>query len=139
MFHSPHDDISSDPIPVPGQFPQHLSILELPQVAPSRTIVNSDSPSYKQQYLDLHDRSTSDNQLKAQSKHGESDENQPTPTGEEIERNCCICLSKPKCVVLLPCKHMCLCEDCGDAKSTTLIQDCPLCRKAIRDRLKVYI
>ena len=39
---------------------------------------------------------------------------------------CVVCLSKPKTMVLVPCGHQCVCEDCA-----TLIQDCPMCRMTI--------
>jgi hypothetical protein len=41
---------------------------------------------------------------------------------------CVICLTDPRCIAPLPCRHMCLCECCADALPS---QDnkCPICRK----------
>lgn len=50
---------------------------------------------------------------------------------------CVICCDSPKCIVLLPCRHMCLCEPC-----TRLVfqndMRCPLCRKVINSKIHVY-
>lgn len=52
---------------------------------------------------------------------------------QEESSNCCICMSKPKSVLLLPCRHLCACEDCSDA-----LQDCPICRVPVAQNIKVY-
>ena len=50
---------------------------------------------------------------------------------------CCICRDATKTILLLPCRHLCLCEDC----SVSLQQrrgSCPVCRETVRDTLRVY-
>ena len=64
---------------------------------------------------------------------------------------CVVCQDNEKSIVLLPCKHLCLCEECfrnyystttssstsssgGSTNNTT----CPLCRSGITDILNVY-
>lgn len=46
---------------------------------------------------------------------------------EDEDKECLICLSEPKDTLLMPCSHMCVCEDCGKqlvkGKHT-----CPVCR-----------
>ena len=32
---------------------------------------------------------------------------------EDEDKECLICLSEPKDTLLMPCSHMCVCEDCG--------------------------
>lgn len=50
---------------------------------------------------------------------------------------CVICQDRVKCIVLFPCKHLCLCNEC--AISWNHYQRlCPLCREYIIDTLKVY-
>jgi hypothetical protein len=56
--------------------------------------------------------------------------------GENFD--CCICLSATKCILFLPCKHLCVCEDCGMMKSPP-ISHCPICRLRIKNRMKVYM
>ena len=55
------------------------------------------------------------------------------------ERDCCLCLSAPRCVVLLPCKHLALC----DAPACAAMlggapRRCPPCREAVADTLTVF-
>lgn len=51
---------------------------------------------------------------------------------------CCICITAPKCVMLLPCKHVCLCEEC--AKNVELInKNCPICRKRFSKTMRLFL
>jgi hypothetical protein len=71
----------------------------------------------------------------------------PSITEEEnaASKLCCICLENPKCVVLLPCKHLCVCETCGGEgvgvakKVEPTLKNCPMCRESIKQRLKVFL
>jgi hypothetical protein len=47
---------------------------------------------------------------------------------------CCICLTNNSSVILLPCGHICSCFKC----SRTLLR-CPLCRKDILSKKKIFI
>lgn len=47
---------------------------------------------------------------------------------------CCICLMNPRNRLLLPCSHMCVCEDCAHR-----IEQCPICRSEIFDVYKIYL
>lgn len=60
-------------------------------------------------------------------------------SSENASMNCCICLQRLKCVLLLPCLHLCLCEVCADKDVTGNIPDCPICRQSIQHRLRVYV
>lgn len=65
--------------------------------------------------------------------------NQQQPSqgsGEADEHLCVICEDGKKQVVLLPCKHMCLCKACADFDK---IKECPLCRTKIDDSMAVFI
>jgi hypothetical protein len=54
---------------------------------------------------------------------------------EKEQRMCVICQEREKSVVLLPCRHMCLCAECALHDH---LQQCPLCRRRIEDRISVY-
>jgi len=41
---------------------------------------------------------------------------------------CVICLSKPREVVILHCRHVCLCKSCATITSSTWSFQCPVCR-----------
>ncbi|KAJ1660999.1 E3 ubiquitin-protein ligase mgrn1 [Dispira simplex] len=45
----------------------------------------------------------------------------------EYARECVICLTNPRTVVLLPCRHMCACLPCAEALEAQSRQ-CPVCR-----------
>ena len=67
------------------------------------------------------------------------------PASETDAKSCCICLENPKCVVLMPCKHLCVCDVCGgegsgDAnRDSNLLKTCPICRETIKQRIKVFM
>lgn len=51
---------------------------------------------------------------------------------------CVICQDRRKSVVLLPCRHLCLCQYCSiNLKRYRTV--CPLCRKSFRDAIQVYV
>ena len=52
----------------------------------------------------------------------------------DSNQECRICLDKPSCFALVPCGHICACEDCVKK----LPKDCPICRNEITGTLKVY-
>ena len=57
--------------------------------------------------------------------------------GELFERNrlavsCVVCLDKQKTILLQPCNHLCLCENCEE-----MMTKCPLCRERIERKVKV--
>jgi hypothetical protein len=52
---------------------------------------------------------------------------------------CCICKESPKTILLLPCRHICLCEECSDNFRNGRLENCPVCRQTIVDILRVYI
>jgi len=59
---------------------------------------------------------------------------------ERIEdiRRCKICLSSCSTVMLLPCRHTCMCTECNTVHERTG-DTCPICRTAISDRIGIYM
>lgn len=51
------------------------------------------------------------------------------------QRLCVICQEGEKSVVLFPCRHMCLCQDCSQHED---LEHCPLCRRTIVQRISVF-
>jgi len=56
-------------------------------------------------------------------------------TENEDSRLCVICISKEKNIILLPCKHFCLCKDCS---YNSELKDCPICRTEIKDQMRIF-
>ena len=54
---------------------------------------------------------------------------------DEDEHVCSICLENPRNMVLRPCNHLCICEDC---KYGLHNNECPLCRGIVSDLLKIH-
>lgn len=54
---------------------------------------------------------------------------------------CVICQDKSKSVLVLPCRHLCMCEACAKVVSSDaeLPKTCPLCRTAISRLINVYV
>lgn len=48
---------------------------------------------------------------------------------------CCVCLTGERQVLLLPCKHLCVCRECS---MDDRMDKCPICRADIDERMVVY-
>jgi len=58
---------------------------------------------------------------------------EPIPSSDgRIAALCTVCCSEPLDTVLLPCKHLCICQACANK-----ISRCPLCRTPIGERMQI--
>lgn len=61
---------------------------------------------------------------------------------EKDKRKCVVCQDQTKSVLVLPCRHMCLCVDCANRiVRSRLIERrvCPLCRQRIQKVIHVFV
>lgn len=58
-----------------------------------------------------------------------------TPQTGTEQNMCTICFEYPKSVLILPCRHFCLCTECIDRLDPMM---CPICRKRIEDWERIY-
>lgn len=70
---------------------------------------------------------------------------------EKDEQNlCCICQEAVKSILLMPCRHLCVCQVCSEGPPVSgnprsprsqrprMLQSCPVCRATITECLRVY-
>lgn len=51
---------------------------------------------------------------------------------------CIVCQEEFKSVVLLPCRHLCMCVNCSH--NLHFYQEvCPLCRTLVTNKMKIYM
>lgn len=60
------------------------------------------------------------------------------PLTEETQSTCVICMSEPRTTIVIPCRHMCLCEGCAESLKVQSVK-CPICRGPVRGLLKVDV
>ncbi len=56
---------------------------------------------------------------------------------ERDEKLCVVCRDRPRCVLLMPCRHFCLCDVCVDVLAQHSVV-CPICRRHVLDHIRVY-
>ena len=56
------------------------------------------------------------------------------PSPLDSASDCVVCLEISRQVVLLPCRHLCLCEVCSRD-----VQVCPVCRGHVTDKMSVFM
>ncbi|CAD7696437.1 unnamed protein product [Ostreobium quekettii] len=64
----------------------------------------------------------------------------PNPAGysEDLEgRECVICLAAVRDTTVLPCRHMCMCEQCARELQRQQVSRCPICRDVIESLLHI--
>ncbi|CAH0547741.1 unnamed protein product [Brassicogethes aeneus] len=54
------------------------------------------------------------------------------------QRFCVICQERQKCILILPCRHVCLCSECN-SQLQMYNNTCPMCRKDIERTMKVFV
>lgn len=58
---------------------------------------------------------------------------------ENNQTQCIICLDRVSDCILIPCRHMCLCQKCmEDIKKKNQRQGCPLCKRKV-DNIVIYV
>jgi hypothetical protein len=62
----------------------------------------------------------------------------PAPHPDTEETMCVVCFDAPKDHLVLPCKHLCVCEACAEQLTKTRTPMCPVCRGPIRETMKVF-
>ncbi|TRY76940.1 hypothetical protein TCAL_14706 [Tigriopus californicus] len=74
----------------------------------------------------------------------EDDEDVEDLLFEQVEREredklCVICQDQEKCIMILPCRHLCICQGCQGALLQAQNKSCPICRRMVRQTIKAYL
>ena len=56
-----------------------------------------------------------------------------TPPNDD-SKLCSVCLDQDKSVMLEPCRHVCLCQECAPMQTS-----CPICRVTPTNRVQLYL
>uniref|UniRef100_A0A914E580 RING-type E3 ubiquitin transferase n=1 Tax=Acrobeloides nanus TaxID=290746 RepID=A0A914E580_9BILA len=63
-------------------------------------------------------------------------ENKERESHEENGAECIICMANPRDTVILPCRHLCICNGCAETLRYKL-NNCPICRSPFKALLKL--
>lgn len=51
---------------------------------------------------------------------------------QEQDKECTICMSKESDTIIMPCGHLCVCNECGEQIRVSKHNMCPVCRGGIK-------
>lgn len=54
------------------------------------------------------------------------------------DRYCIICQERSKCILLLPCRHVCMCSECN-TRLQLYDNSCPICRNHIEETMRIFV
>ncbi|KAJ2371601.1 hypothetical protein H4S02_009496, partial [Coemansia sp. RSA 2611] len=60
------------------------------------------------------------------------------PRDDDSRSLCVVCWTNPRCVMLRPCRCLCLCNDCRAALVVRNFDHCPCCRRGVAGYSRVY-
>jgi hypothetical protein len=63
--------------------------------------------------------------------------NQPNSAISATNACCCICLDAVPTILVMPCRHLCLCQACSTQLAAPA--QCPQCREPIAERIAVFV
>lgn len=79
--------------------------------------------------------------LKAAKEEMSRQQQQLEDTHNSSSNVCCICLDAPKSILVMPCRHFCVCAGCakgGSGSAARPLRLCPVCRTHVTECLQVY-
>ncbi|KAH8261895.1 hypothetical protein KR038_004466 [Drosophila bunnanda] len=65
--------------------------------------------------------------------------NEPVNASPSRGGGCVICMERSRNIVIMPCRHLCLCKECSQQLLLRYENRCPVCRNDIVSFLSVYV
>uniref|UniRef100_A0A2P2IZ71 RING-type E3 ubiquitin transferase n=2 Tax=Rhizophora mucronata TaxID=61149 RepID=A0A2P2IZ71_RHIMU len=62
----------------------------------------------------------------------------PESSGNDLGKECVICMSEPRDTTVLPCRHMCMCSECAKLLQFRT-KRCPICRQPVERLLEIKV
>lgn len=75
--------------------------------------------------------STPRSRMESRKQNRDDDKSEEVLAGQK----CIVCFDNPREVLLEPCNHVCLCENCAERIGSF----CPLCRKGISNKKAIFL
>ena len=133
-YHEPI--IAGDEVEVIPTVTARPSLARRPVTRSQRQLIGLPEDIYEQ---DIHKASNSQSSKNQTSlNNGDAKKIYDELEKERDSQLCIVCQDNKKCVILLPCRHLCLCKKC---KFAILDRDnaCPVCRQDIHETLNVFV
>ncbi|KAI3835132.1 hypothetical protein MKX03_019758 [Papaver bracteatum] len=70
--------------------------------------------------------------------YGIGNSTEPDLDDNESGKECVICMTEPKDTAVLPCRHMCMCNECAN-ELRRQTNKCPICRQHIEELLEIKV
>lgn len=98
---------------------------------PSSDSIFSSVTTATEQPARTEDGRQSEDEQEDEAKEDEKQDESPTEANLVMldAPECVICLSDVKDTIVLPCRHFCICSECGDILRRRAPQRCPICRQ----------
>jgi hypothetical protein len=65
------------------------------------------------------------------------DEDKTMAHPEDMEEDCVICMSMPKNTMVMPCRHVCMCDSCTELLQKQSKRNCPVCRENVTNFIRL--
>jgi len=66
-----------------------------------------------------------------------SAESSPSQKSTNVNGTCAVCLTGPVTVGFLPCRHVCVCDECASVTMISSSNHCPICRVTVTGQIKL--
>jgi hypothetical protein len=93
----------------------------------------------RQRQANVEPRQPETAQQSQQSEVQHQGEEQASTSSVQRSYLCCVCLVNNCEIVLMPCKHLCICESCfAQSRAISRTRLCPICQQLVKRNIKIF-